>query len=150
MTQYCQMCEFNRKTTEAKFFDIMTNTIWYSPKVIINHHNQLLSLEANSVECWTINVHFAKDSPNPERAPYREAIVWQKHMSSKNPIQLNTKATANMIVKDWWNHTVKCLTEESYKKHKICTQKTSVCIICGFVTYCNNSLIIWSREDWGL
>lgn len=60
---------------------------------MISHHNQLLSFEASSVECCTINVHLANDSPNPESAPYLEAIVWQKHISNKNPIQLKMKAT---------------------------------------------------------
>lgn len=67
------------------------------PKVIINHHNQLLSLEAKSVECLTINVHLANDNPKPDKAPYREAIVWQKHMSNKNPIQLKINATENQL-----------------------------------------------------
>lgn len=39
------------------------------PKVIINHHNQLLSFDAKSVECFTIRVHLANDKPNPDKAP---------------------------------------------------------------------------------
>lgn len=39
------------------------------PKVIISHHNQPLSLDAKSVECLTINVHFANDKPKPDNAP---------------------------------------------------------------------------------
>ena len=45
------------------------------------------------MECLTINVHFVKDRPKPDSAPYRDAIVWQKHISNKNPIQLNKNAT---------------------------------------------------------
>lgn len=60
---------------------------------MMSHHNQLLSFEASSVECCTMNVHLANDRPKPDSAPYREAIVWQKHMSNKNPIQLKMKAT---------------------------------------------------------
>lgn len=40
-----------------------------------------------------MKVHFVKDNPKPDSAPYREAIVWQKHMSNKKPIQLNKNAT---------------------------------------------------------
>ena len=60
---------------------------------MMSHHNQEFSREAKSVECLTINVHLVKERPKPDNAPYREAIVWQKHMSSKNPIQLNMNAT---------------------------------------------------------
>jgi len=62
---------------------------------MMSHHSQIFSLDARSVECLTIRVHLARERPNPERAPYRAAIVWQKHIRSKNPIQLNRNATAN-------------------------------------------------------
>jgi len=65
------------------------------PKAIMSHQSQLFSREANSVECLTIRVHLASDSPNPDNAPYRAAIVWQKHISSRKPIQLNRNATAS-------------------------------------------------------
>lgn len=45
-----------------------------------------------------MNVHLANDRPKPDNAPYREAIVWQKHMSNKNPIQLKMKATETKTV----------------------------------------------------
>jgi hypothetical protein len=45
------------------------------PKAVINHHNQELSADARSVEFFTINVHFARDNPNPDKAPYLAAIV---------------------------------------------------------------------------
>ena len=45
------------------------------PKAIMSHQSQLFSREANSVECLTIRVHLASDSPNPDNAPYRAAIV---------------------------------------------------------------------------
>lgn len=62
---------------------------------MMSHHNQLLSLDANSVECCTMNVHFANDNPKPDKAPYLDAIVWQKHINNKNPIQLKIKATVS-------------------------------------------------------
>lgn len=65
---------------------------------MISHHNQLLSLEAKSVECCTIKVHFARDNPKPESAPYLEAMVWQKHINNKNPIQLNINATKTKFI----------------------------------------------------
>ena len=41
------------------------------PKVVNNHHNHVLSdPEAKSVECLTIRVHFARERPNPAKAPY--------------------------------------------------------------------------------
>ena len=61
----------------------------------MSHQSQLFSREANSVECLTIRVHLASESPNPDNAPYRAAIVWQKHISSRKPIQLNRNATAS-------------------------------------------------------
>lgn len=64
---------------------------------MISHHNHEFSREARSVECLTISVHLASDKPNPESAPYREAIVWQKHIINKNPIQLKRNATVNGI-----------------------------------------------------
>lgn len=117
----------------------------YIPNVIINHHNQLLSLEAKSVECCTIKVHFARDKPNPDNAPYLEAIVWQKHISSKNPIQLkikatNTRKTTNKYKIITFNDL---LTKKCYIKHKICTQQACVYI---FIWFCFN------RQDslsWG-
>lgn len=62
------------------------------PKHIINHQSQEFSCEANSVECLTIKVHLAKESPNPARAPYRDATEWQKQVSRRKPIQLNMNA----------------------------------------------------------
>jgi hypothetical protein len=38
------------------------------PKAVINHHSQELSADARSVEFFTIKVHFAKDSPNPDNS----------------------------------------------------------------------------------
>jgi len=61
----------------------------------MSHQSQLFSREANSVECLTIRVHLASESPNPDNAPYRAAIVWQKHISSRKPIQLNRNATVS-------------------------------------------------------
>ena len=66
------------------------------PNVIINHQSQLLFLKARSDECLIINVHLASESPNPHSAPYRDAIVWQKHISRRKPIQLKMKATARI------------------------------------------------------
>lgn len=43
----------------------------------------------------TMSVHFVRDNPKPANAPYREAMVWQKHISRRKPIQLNKNATAN-------------------------------------------------------
>ena len=41
------------------------------PKVVKSHHNQVLSEpDAKSVECLTIKVHFARERPNPAKAPY--------------------------------------------------------------------------------
>lgn len=68
-----------------------------NPKVIINHQSQSFELCAKSVECFTINVHLASDKPKPESAPYRPAIVWQKHVSIKNPTQLKMKLTKNAV-----------------------------------------------------
>lgn len=68
------------------------------PNVIINHHNQLLSFDAKSVECFTIKVHFANDNPKPDNAPYREAMVRQKHINNRKPIQLKMNATKNQIL----------------------------------------------------
>ena len=45
------------------------------PKAIMSHQSQLFSREANSVECLTIRVHLASESPNPDNAPYLAAIV---------------------------------------------------------------------------
>jgi hypothetical protein len=45
-----------------------------NPNVIINHHNQSFDECAKSVECLTINVHFASDNPKPDNAPYRPKI----------------------------------------------------------------------------
>lgn len=45
------------------------------PNVMISHHSQLLSLDAKSVECCTIKVHFANDNPKPDNAPYLDAMV---------------------------------------------------------------------------
>lgn len=42
-----------------------------NPNVIISHHNQSFDECAKSVECFTINVHFASDNPKPDKAPYR-------------------------------------------------------------------------------
>jgi hypothetical protein len=39
------------------------------PKAIMSHQSQLLSWEAKSVECLTIKVHLARDSPKPDKAP---------------------------------------------------------------------------------
>ena len=40
------------------------------PKAVINHHNHELSADAKSVEFFTIKVHFARDKPKPDNAPY--------------------------------------------------------------------------------
>lgn len=66
-----------------------------NPKAIINHQSQEFSFEANSVECFTMKVHLAKDKPKPDNAPYREATDEKKHAKIKNPIQLNMKEITN-------------------------------------------------------
>ena len=65
---------------------------------MINHHSHEFSRDAKSVECLTMRVHLVSESPKPARAPYRDAIVWQKHISSKNPIQLKKNATATIKI----------------------------------------------------
>lgn len=65
-----------------------------SPNAIISHHNHEFSRDAKSVECLTMSVHLASDNPKPDNAPYLAAIVWQKHISKRKPIQLNRNATA--------------------------------------------------------
>ena len=91
-----------------------------SPKVVKSHQSQVLSVPvAKSVECLTIRVHLAKERPNPARAPYlkknwsllirigtqswkktyQAAIVRQKHIVSKNPIQLKRKEVVNAVKK---------------------------------------------------
>jgi len=79
----------------AHFHEYIFVTCVILPKAIMSHQSQLFSREANSVECLTIRVHLASESPNPDNAPYRAAIVWQKHISSRKPIQLNRNATAS-------------------------------------------------------
>lgn len=69
------------------------------PKAVINHHNHELSADAKSVEFFTMSVHFARDNPNPDNAPYLAAMVWQKHIRSRNPIQLNKKAVRKAVKK---------------------------------------------------
>lgn len=83
----------------------------YSPKAMISHHSQLLSLDAKSVECLTIKVHLANDSPKPARAPYRPATVWQAHINNKNPIQLKRNATETI---DLWSHYETCKIASSF------------------------------------
>ena len=68
----------------------------YVPNAIMSHQSQEFSREAKSVECLTIKVHFVNESPKPDSAPYREATVWQKHIRSRKPIQLNRKATVKI------------------------------------------------------
>ena len=89
-----------------------------SPKVVKSHQSQVLSVPvAKSVECLTIRVHLARERPNPARAPYlkriknavpdrhglgktyQAAIVRQKHIVSKNPIQLNRNEVVNAVKK---------------------------------------------------
>ena len=90
-----QIIKPRKKIMVDFFFVFVCVCVVNLPKVIINHHSQLLSLDAKSVECCTMKVHLAKDSPKPDSAPYLDAIVWQKHINNKNPIQLKMKATEN-------------------------------------------------------
>lgn len=77
-----------------KYFSWRKKGRWYYlPKAIMTHQGQVFSREDISVECLRIKVHLVKESPKPASAPYRDAIVWQKHIKSRNPIQLNRKAT---------------------------------------------------------
>lgn len=71
---------------------LLWNETFYS-----THHNQSLLECEKSVECLTMRVHFASDNPNPESAPYRPAMVWQKHVSIKKPTQLKMKLTKNAV-----------------------------------------------------
>ena len=89
-----------------------------SPKVVKSHQSQVLSVPvAKSVECLTIKVHFARDRPNPAKAPYlkisvkrhawlpvsfstyQAAIVRQKHIVSRNPIQLKRNEVVKAVKK---------------------------------------------------
>ena len=61
------------------------------------YQSQALSAEAKSVEFLTISVHFAKDNPNPERAPYLENVM-------------NIKVTSfqsNWSISNKWSHALK-------------------------------------------
>ena len=50
-----------------------------NPKVVKSHHNQVLSEpDAKSVECLTIKVHFARERPNPAKAPYLQKNQYVK------------------------------------------------------------------------
>jgi hypothetical protein len=94
------------------------------PNVAMIHHSHEFSPVAKSVEFFTMSVHFARDNPNPESAPYLQnrevsywkkdrtgpaglkvfqshlaAMVWQKHMRSRNPIQLNKKEVRKAVKK---------------------------------------------------
>lgn len=88
------------------------------PKAMMSHQSQEFSLEARSVECFTIRVHLVKERPKPESAPYRDAIVWQKHMSSRKPIQLNRNATGTSL-------------QLFYFYFLICIQCSCICIWPG-------------------
>ena len=55
------------------------------PKARTSHQSQAFSSRTRSVLRFTISVHLARESPNPARAPYRAAIVWQKHIRSIKP-----------------------------------------------------------------
>lgn len=68
-----------------------------NPNAMISHHSQEFSCDARSVEFFTINVHLASERPKPDRAPYRAAIVWQKHVSIRKPIQLKRNATRKAV-----------------------------------------------------
>ena len=61
------------------------------PKASTSHHSQAFSSLTSSVFLFTIRVHLASERPNPARAPYLAAIVWQKHISRRKPTQLNRK-----------------------------------------------------------
>lgn len=93
----------------------------FLPNVIIIHHNQLFSREAKSVECLTIRVHLASERPNPDSAPYLAAIVWQKHIRSKNPIQLNKKATEkqNNNIRKYVNKILTKMLKEIVNKCRV-------------------------------
>ena len=59
------------------------------PNVVNSHHNHVLSdPDAKSVECLTIKVHFAKERPNPAKAPYlqkklKEGILVFKYLDDQ-------------------------------------------------------------------
>jgi 3-dehydroquinate dehydratase len=63
------------------------------PKAVNSHHSQVLSdPAANSVECLTIRVHLAKDSPNPANAPYLKKKKIKSYVS-----KVATSAVCGML-----------------------------------------------------
>lgn len=42
--------------------------------------------------CLTIQIHLTMERPSPDRAPHRPAIVLNRQIEHKNPIQLKKKA----------------------------------------------------------
>jgi len=132
------------------------------PKAIMSHQSQLFSREANSVECLTIRVHLASESPNPDNAPYRAAIVWQKHISSRKPIQLNRNATASeriwmtLLVRERERKVITmwvlCVTDSEHQAYiltnglmyiQICKTNNTKFTECHHVTHRGDSLQIW-------
>ena len=101
----------------------------------MSHHSHEFSREAKPVECLTIRVHLVSERPKPARAPYLEAIVWQKHTSSKKPIQLNKNATEiqkyQLITSLTLNVNADCFfnfTKKRSEEHEVRSQHSIFCI----------------------
>merc|ERR1719500_1384504 len=57
------------------------------------------ALTAKSEDFLMIRVHLVRERPKPASAPYLAAMVWQKHMRRRNPIQLKRKAVRKAVKK---------------------------------------------------
>ena len=65
------------------------------PNAVINHHSQELSADARSVEFFTINVHFAKDNPKPDSAPYLKNKIIRHKLDEMRQVRLTATSSSS-------------------------------------------------------
>ena len=99
------------------------------PKASTSHQSQAFSSRTRSVLRFTISVHLARERPKPARAPYRAAIVWQKHMRSMKPTYKEQVEEAELraVLFDHWlliNFLMKRLTQLKRKAVRNAVKKT--------------------------